>query len=90
MTSRLDEYTFDAILAIEAESAEQAADLILDHCMDGIDIACSLHKEGSLNVKEASKRIEELESQLEKVRHAAKTEGAYLTGAGILSLLEND
>lgn len=40
--------------------------------------------------KEQASRLVSLTAQLDKVRHAAKTKGAYLTGAGILKLLEDD
>jgi len=52
MSRFMREYTFDASVTIEAESEEQAADLIIEHCMTGIDIACILVKAGTLNVKD--------------------------------------
>jgi len=46
-------YEFDAHISVMAgsDSKAEAADKILEHCLDG-DIAISLHSEGSLNVKE--------------------------------------
>ena len=41
-----DTYEFDAHISVMAEShsKDEAADKILEHCLDG-DIACSLHEE---------------------------------------------
>lgn len=52
------EYTFDAMITVEAESEEKAADLILGHNMTGADIAVSLHKEGTLNQIRSDRRGE--------------------------------
>ena len=60
----MSEYTFDATLTIEAESEDQAIDLILDACMTDIDIACVLVKEGTLNVKELEAQVKENQKEL--------------------------
>ena len=48
-----DTYEFDAHISVMAglDSKAEAADKILEHCLDA-GIAISLHKEGSLNIKE--------------------------------------
>ena len=50
-----DTYEFDAHISVMAgsDTKAQAADKILEHCLDG-DIAISLHKEGSLNAKKTT------------------------------------
>ena len=47
-----DTYDFDAMITVMAngDTKEEAADKILEHCMEA-DIACSLHGEGTLNVR---------------------------------------
>lgn len=55
------EYTFDATLAVEAESSEQAADLILEHLMEA-DIACSLYSSGFLNASQLQARLDAVRS----------------------------
>lgn len=49
-------YEFDAHISVMAEGDTQAeaADRILEQCLDA-DIAISLHREGSLNVKKSKK-----------------------------------
>ena len=47
-------YEFDARIAVEAASREEAADLILEHCMDGADIAVALFAVGSLNRRKST------------------------------------
>lgn len=64
------EYTFDASLTVEAETEEAAADLILEHCMDGVDIAAFLCKEGTLNVKTALAENERKDAALDVVDYA--------------------
>lgn len=44
----MSEYTFDACITVEAESAEAAANLILEHCLEA-DIALFLVKCGTLH-----------------------------------------
>ena len=43
-------YTFDASVSVEAKSKEEAAELIIFHCIGRpADIAIALHEEGTLN-----------------------------------------
>ena len=58
----MSEYTFDASLTVEADSTEDAENLILDHLMDA-DIACSLYVDGTMNVKELQRKYEALVDQ---------------------------
>jgi len=43
----MNEYSFDAMIDVEAESEEAAIAMILAHCSEA-NIAVSLHKAGSL------------------------------------------
>ena len=53
----MNEYTFDASIGIEADSEDEAIDMILTHNMTGVDIAIVLYKEGSLNVPRGDKSV---------------------------------
>lgn len=69
----MSEYTFDASLTVEADSTEEAENLILDHLMDA-DIACSLYVDGTLNVKQLQRKYEALVRKINSAQsHTAET-----------------
>jgi hypothetical protein len=64
------DYNFDAGISIDFDGTqEQAADWIIDHCTS-VDIAISLHSEGTLNVKTLARELAEANAEIERHRKA--------------------